>query len=111
MTTVTSNNEIIAFGDGILNAYSIDKYGKKNKCVVSNCRFSYRTIGAQRYYAASSANIRITDMIAIPAGIHLRESDIIVINNCDYTIQQIQTIFDGKPKHKLISLNRNDRYE
>lgn len=109
--TIMPNDAIIAFSDGVFDAYSIDKYGVKQKQVVTKCRFSYRTIGAQRYYAASSANIRITDMIAIPAGIQLQESDIIVIGGSDYTIKQIQTIFDGTPKHKLISLNRNDRSE
>ena len=104
--------EVFTFSDGIFDLYEVDKYGKKGKLKHKAGRFQYRTLGATRYYAARSAQIRITDLIAIPLGIKsVREDDIIVIAGTDYAVKQAQIILDGKPPHKLITLQRSGAYE
>ncbi len=98
--------ETVTFNDGIFDIYACDKYGKKSELISSGHRFGINTIGSTRYYAAAAAQVKISDLIRIPAGVQVEEDNIIVINGKDYSIKQIQVITDGTPPYKLITLNK-----
>lgn len=105
------NDSLMVFNNGIVAFYDTDQRGSRVSCPNAHCRFAFKTVGSVRYYAAASANIKITDIIAIPYGINVNETQIAVIGECQYKIVQIQSIEDGKPKYKLISLKRRGLFE
>ena len=98
--------ETVAFNDGIFDIYACDKYGRKSELISSGHRFGINTISSTRYYAAAAAQVKISDLIRIPAGVQVEEDNIIVINGRNYSIKQIQVIADGTPPYKLITLNK-----
>lgn len=99
-------SETVTFSDGVFDIYSCDKYGRRDKLISGGHRFGINTLGSQRYFAAAAAQVNVTDLIRIPAGINVSETDIIVIDGNSYSIKQIQIIADGKPPHKLLTLNK-----
>ena len=103
--------ETATFNDGVFDIYACDKYGRKARLISAGHCFGVNTLGATRYYAAAAAQISVTDLIRIPAGIDVDEENIICIGANDYTIKQIQIIADGNPPHKLITLNRERQHD
>lgn len=105
------NDNIIVFNSGVIAFYDTDQRRNMVSCPNTYCRFAYKTVGSVRYYAAASANVKITDIVAVPYGINVNETQIAVIGENQYKIVQIQAIEDGKPKYKLISLQRRGLFE
>lgn len=99
-------SETVTFSDGVFDIYSCDKYGRKDKLISKGHRFGRKVLGSQRYFAAAAARVKVTDLICVQAGVEIAESNIIVIAGEDYKIKQIQPIPDGKPAHKLLTLNK-----
>lgn len=103
--------ETVTFNDGVFDIYACDKYGKKARLISAGHRFGINTLGATRYYAAASAQIKITDLIRIPAGVEVSEENIIVIDSDDYSVKQVQIFSDGNPPYKLLTLNKERRHD
>lgn len=103
--------ETVTFNDGVFDIYACDKYGQKARLISAGHRFGVNTLGSQRYYAAAAAQITVTDLIRIPAGVEVDEENIICISSDDYSIKQIQIIADGNPPYKLLTLNRERRHD
>lgn len=98
--------ETVTFNSGVFDIYACDKYGGRGRLISCGNRFGAQTIGSTRHFAAAAAQVKVTDLIRIPAGVEVDETDIIVIGSDSYSIKQIQNIFDGKPPHKLLTLNK-----
>lgn len=98
--------EAVTFNDGVFDIYACDKYGRRTKLISTGHRFGINTLGATRHYAAAAAQISITDLIRVPAGVKIDEENIICICGWDYSIKQIQIIRDGNPPYQLITLNK-----
>lgn len=94
----------VTFNDGVLDIYSCNGYGEKDKLLSAGHHFGINTMGATRYFAAASAQVKVTDLIRVPMGVEVEEDNIIVINGKSYSIKQMQHVKDGN--YKLLTLNK-----
>lgn len=98
----------IAFKDGFLDVYTRSERGSAGS-FKGKYRFGKRVIGTRRFYAARSANVRVSELVAVPSGAKIGTDDIVIINKSYYDIKQLQEIpADGKgnPAHLLLTLEK-----
>ena len=95
------------FGDGLLEICVT-----KDREIIAGrtegpVRFGNRTVGVTRFYQAKVATDSISRMVAIPAGPEVRQVDLVIIGDTQYTISQIQDKFDAEPPCRYLSLKES----
>ena len=101
------NIEFQAFKDGMCNIYNIDEEGNKNY-KFKNLNFDNRILGFKRVYAAQAVNSNINRVIRIPfvSGIDNYDCLEIIREDCYYTIDVIQSIYDSNPASIDLTLKK-----
>lgn len=108
------------FNDGVVKIYRIANTAdpgrtpsmKKVEQVIS-CRFGKKRVGLGRYWSAMQNEIRIDQLVEIPAPSQTRQDEIVlntediaIINGQNYYIKQIQEANEELPPSWILSLQR-----
>lgn len=101
------NIEFNAFKDGICNIYNIDEEGIKTY-KFKNLSFDNRILGFKRVYSARTVNSNINRVLRVPyvQGIDNFDCLEIVGEDCYYTIDMFQIIYDSNPKSIDLTLKK-----
>ena len=112
-------NDFISFNDGIVGIYNVQNVAemgdaiKEQLVLYNNYRYNAKTVGMQRYFLAMQNNVNITAVIRIPTlDKAISTQNIAVINDVQYTIQQVQIIKADKPYHLQLTLSElEEKYD
>lgn len=101
------NVEFNSFKDGICNIYTVDEENNKTY-KIRNINFDNRILGFKRVYAAQAVNSNINRVIRIPLIQEIDNYDCLEIvgEDCYYTIDVIQVIYDSNPRSIDLTLKK-----
>lgn len=85
------------FNDGIVDIYTVDSANKLSDIKYGGLRYSDRTVGIKRFYAAAGAQMDITGVIRVPRLKSITTQDAAMIGDQRYKIIQAQHISDTNP--------------
>ena len=100
---VKRNIEFVSFSDGVCDIYEETEEGEKNYKYRS-LRYTERTLGYKRYFAAKAAQVQANAVIRIP--------EVKGINNHDtLLIELIQKVSDSNPRCLDLTLRQLEMFE
>lgn len=85
--------EIQAFNDGVLSVHGIARHDDGSDTLSlkhASLRFSERTVGFSRYYAAMQENVKVEMVVRVPRHDDISTQDVVIINGLQYEIAQVQ---------------------
>ncbi len=101
------------FNDGVLDIYRVTNIAEAGnmpkdglKAKIKNIRYSERTVGMGRYWAAMQEHVQITQMVRIQRIEAINVNDVAIIKGKQYKIVQIQYVQDTSPPCMDLSLER-----
>ncbi len=102
------NIEFNAFKDGMCSIYTESEEENEKTYKYKNIHFDNRMLGFKRVYAAKSANSNINRVIRIPDIPYVDNYDCVEItgDNCYYTIELVQKIYDANPVSLDLTLKK-----
>lgn len=100
------NRQFETFNDGEL---TVCETSERN---ISGIRFSHirygnKTVGVGRFFRAKIASEQIDRLVAVPFIQGIRQKDLILLGDKQYSIVQIQDKFDTKPPSRYLSLKES----
>ena len=85
------------FNDGVCALWQLDK-AKKPTLLLGNVRFQERTVGIKRNFEAEQAGHTVQKLIRIPWMDFIKPGVFVVIEGQQYTVLQVQKIFNTIPE-------------
>ena len=86
-----------SFNDGVCSLWQLDKT-KKPTLLLGNIRFQERTVGIKRNFEAEQAGHTVQKLIRIPRMDFIKVGVFAVIEGQQYTVLQVQKIFNTIPE-------------
>lgn len=95
------------FGDGVLTICVVSGRKLVRNRIDNPVRFGNRTVGISRFYQAKVATDAVSRLVSIPLGPEIKETDMVVIDDVQYSISQIQNKFDAEPPCRYLALRES----
>lgn len=90
---------------GIINGAEVGDMPTEKPILRYKLRFSWKTVGINRYYSAMQNMVKISRAIIVPLMADVSTQDIAVINGQQYKIEQKQELNDYRPPSMLLALS------
>ena len=108
---VKRNIEFVSFSDGVCDIYEETEEGEKNY-KYRRLRYTERTLGYKRYFAAKAAQVQANAVIRIPEVKGINNHDTLLIEGVGrYDIELIQKVSDSNPRCLDLTLRQLEMFE
>lgn len=103
--------KFLTFNDGTAAIYDLVNEAEKGDRPLyklrlkEKLRFSYNTVGMQRFYEAMQAQVNISLAVLMPMRTTVSTQDVVIIEGRQYRIIQKQDKYDTRPASMLLTLS------